>query len=742
VGYAALVAVRGGGLAEPRGWLAGASALVMAAYFSGRASRLARWLGAAVAVVVASFGAREETRAIALCGTVGASACAALASYGVARIPAPSGAVPRTPVSSGLGLVVIAGSALAVAVARLVPDSVHREVLAVAVRYPNAWVAGAMIVSVVVIGVMVEWTAVRRSLEIGMEDRARAMRALWLLTTMVVGTCGLIANVAPGRLARLVVAAVGAVVGLAALEPDAVRVARVARRAVALGVVGGGIALVGASCAAGRGIDARWIVLMTAALTLAVGAGISRIESPLRPERGRWLDACNRAGVDATWADAEDAVRDILMALRVPGGPASASPRLWTFQPPETVTVDAAGYVHRRVALPPENLAALANAEPERTLRASVVRALEVRRPELRAASKWMTDEGALVATAIEYGGEMDGVLVLPEVPRAVPFTLEEARALRRVTDRIAAACRVRATLARTLARAEDARRRSDRAEAIADRALSDARIALERNALATRRLAAGSTAGVYAAASRLALEAIERRMSAGGPLALIVPSGVDPLPYLARAHLHRAHGDGAFVAIDCTNAREHDVGCWKDRRTSPLALADGGILVLLDVGALPAEVQQVVAYALAHGRPPWDSPDLLDIQLATTGVVSPEELVGRGRLDPGLATLLGDALSTPVTLPRLRDRSEDLRNVLTDHLAREGLRALGRPIGIEREALVRLVDYPYPGEEAELAGIVRRLVARCEGDIVRAADVDAVHPAPADASKTGPLSV
>jgi len=392
--------------------------------------------------------------------------------------------------------------------------------------------------------------------------------------------------------------------------------------------------------------------------------------------------------------------------------------------------VDAAGYVHRRVALPPESLAVLANAEPERTLRATVLRVLEVRRPELRTVSKWMTDEGALVATAIEYGGEVDGVLILPEVPRDIPFTLEEARALRRVTDRLAAACRVRATLARTLARAEDARRRSDRAEAVADRAQRDARLALERNALATRRLAAGSTSGAYAAASRLALEAIERRVAAGGSLAVVVPSGVDPLAYLARAHLLGARKDGALVAVDCTSAREHDASRWNDPRRSPLALADGGLLVLIDVGALPMDVQEIAANALARRRPPWDSPEPLDVQLATTGVFSPDELSVRGRLDAGLAALLGDATLEPIRLPSLHERPEDLRNALTDHLAREGLRSLGRPVGIERAALARLVDYPFPGEEAELAGIVRRLVARCEGDIVRGADVDAVHPA------------
>jgi transcriptional regulator of acetoin/glycerol metabolism len=64
----------------------------------------------------------------------------------------------------------------------------------------------------------------------------------------------------------------------------------------------------------------------------------------------------------------------------------------------------------------------------------------------------------------------------------------------------------------------------------------------------------------------------------------------------------------------------------------------------------------------------------------------------------------------------------------VTDRLAREGLRALGRPIGIEHAAFARLVEHPFPGEDAELAAIVQRLVATCTGDVVRAGDVDALQ--------------
>ena len=237
------------------------------------------------------------------------------------------------------------------------------------------------------------------------------------------------------------------------------------------------------------------------------------------------------------------------------------------------------------------------------------------------------------------------------------------------------------------------------------------------------------ATAGVYSAGSRLVLEALERRTSVGAPIAVVAPSGVDPVPHLARAHLAGGRRRAALVLVDATSAREHDVSRWGDPRVSPLALADGGMLVLLDGASLPADVQQLVARALAERKAPWTRPEPLDVQLALTAVVPPEELVAAGRLDPSLALRLGDACGSPVVLPRLRERVEDLRTIVTDRLAREGLRVFGRPVGIDHAAYARLVEHPFHGEEAELAVVIQRLVARCAGDVVRAADVDALHP-------------
>jgi hypothetical protein len=65
------------------------------------------------------------------------------------------------------------------------------------------------------------------------------------------------------------------------------------------------------------------------------------------------------------------------------------------------------------------------------------------------------------------------------------------------------------------------------------------------------------------------------------------------------------------------------------------------------------------------------------------------------------------------------------LRAILTDRLAREGMHVFGRPVGIDHAGSARLVDYEFPGEDAEPTAIAQRLVARCVGDVVRAADVD-----------------
>jgi DNA-binding NtrC family response regulator len=56
-------------------------------------------------------------------------------------------------------------------------------------------------------------------------------------------------------------------------------------------------------------------------------------------------------------------------------------------------------------------------------------------------------------------------------------------------------------------------------------------------------------------------------------------------------------------------------------------------------------------------------------------------------------------------------------------------MRVLGRPVGIDHAAYARLVEHEFPGEDAELAALVERMVSRCAEDpgrdVVKAADLE-----------------
>jgi hypothetical protein len=724
-GYVAVLAVWADAGKEPLAWFVGALAMLLATWSSGARRGLVRASGWGTAVAVAALSAHSEDRTLYALGALGAFVCTAVACLAVARIPADVGMAQGRKLSPVL-LVAASGAAWwwAIAaryVAPLNPWGTTGPGLA-------AW--AALGVSAAALVGTVAWTRRVRRLELAVVERVEAMRALLASLALATAVVAVIAPSGGEGAARLgLVVAAGAICA-AASHDDAVTVGRVVRRAIALTLVGGSVALLGTVAAEGSG--STWTTtLATALAVLFVGSRVAVLERPLRPAGGAWLDAFDRAGEETLRPDPEEAVRATLLALRSPTGLEAPSPELWTFHPTRVSTVDAAGYLHDVDADVPESLLLLAAAEPEATLRADLVDEMQVRRPDLRPLARWMSGRGAMLATVVASDGETEGILVLPQGGRPEPITLEEARAVKRVADRIARACEQRAARARMLDRVRDANRRAEEAEEKALYFAHERTLDRRRDALAATRLARPATVGVYSAASRAALEALERRTTAGASIAVVAPSGVDPIPYIARAHLSGARREGPLVLVDATMAREHDVERWRNADVSPLALANRGLLVLLDGAALPADVQDTIARSLAERRAPWERPDALDVELAITGTTVPSLLVGQGRLGDALALRLADALVAPVALPRLSERAEDLRSIVTDRLAREGLRVLGRPIGIEQAAFARLVDYDFPGEDAELAAIVLRLVSVCASagrEVVRAGDVEALR--------------
>ena len=501
-------------------------------------------------------------------------------------------------------------------------------------------------------------------------------------------------------------------------------VARRGRRLLTLLLFGGPVVTLGAIAAAGQAPHFGIVAMSIAAATMLIGALAPKLEEPLLPARGQLLTALLEAARAVRECPPENAVADALVRIRSAVGAHASSPEIWMVQPMRFFTADAAGYAREHAGELPEGLVSIAREEPEFTVRTDVLEALQVRRPDLRSYRTWLSDRGALSATLIADGEDVDGMIIVPRGMRNDPLTIEEVHAVKKLADALLAICRAEGARARHLERERELARRI---ESLDDELLRLAHVsAIEagKNELAAARLARPATVGIYSAVSRFAFDALTRRIEQHAPVVLLARAGIDPVPYIARAHLSGPRKDFPLVVVDGTSTREHDVTRWCDSKVSPLALADGGLLVLVDGAALPNDVQLVIARSLRERRPPWERATPLDIAVAFTDRRSPDALLEEGRLTEDLHTRFEGA--SPIELPGLRDRSEDLFSIVADRLAREGLRARGRPLGIDQAAFARLVEHPFEGEDIELSSLVARLVANAKGDVIRASDVDA----------------
>src|SRR5262249_43157385 len=153
--------------------------------------------------------------------------------------------------------------------------------------------------------------------------------------------------------------------------------------------------------------------------TLLIGALAPKLEEPFLPVKGTLIEALADAREAARAREARTAIAHAMVRLREASaremGPTAApSPELWLLHPTRVMTVNAAGYLQERVAELPKGIFDVALGEPHATLRTSVLRALEVRRADLRPLLSWLDQRDALFATVIAEANDPDGLLVVP----------------------------------------------------------------------------------------------------------------------------------------------------------------------------------------------------------------------------------------------------------------------------------------------------------------------------------------
>ncbi len=159
--------------------------------------------------------------------------------------------------------------------------------------------------------------------------------------------------------------------------------------------------------------------------------------------------------------------------------------------------------------------------------------------------------------------------------------------------------------------------------------------------------------------------------------------------------------------------------------RAGKFEQADGGTLFLDEIGDMSLSAQAKVLRVLQDGfvtRIGGSKPIQVDVRvLAATNKLLEDE-IANGRFREDLFYRLN---VVPITVPPLRERREDIEQLVVYFLqqfaARDGLPARG----ITDEALVRLSELDWPGNVRELRNTVERLVILASASTITATDVE-----------------
>ncbi len=200
----------------------------------------------------------------------------------------------------------------------------------------------------------------------------------------------------------------------------------------------------------------------------------------------------------------------------------------------------------------------------------------------------------------------------------------------------------------------------------------------------------------------------------------------------LARTmHQLSPRADRPFVAINCSAIPEslmeseifgHEKGAFTgaaERRIGCFELADGGTLLLDEIGEMPPPTQAKLLRVLEDHKvrrlgSKTETP--VDVRVLAATNKDPEQAVAQGQLRQDLYFRLN---VFHIHLPPLRDRKEDLP-LLVEHLLRDLNTKHGRHIrGINAEVAELFQGYAWPGNVRELRNVLERAAIVCDRDLI-----------------------
>jgi DNA-binding NtrC family response regulator len=185
------------------------------------------------------------------------------------------------------------------------------------------------------------------------------------------------------------------------------------------------------------------------------------------------------------------------------------------------------------------------------------------------------------------------------------------------------------------------------------------------------------------------------------------------------------------FVAINCSAIPEslmeseifgHERGAFTgaaERRIGCFELADGGTLLLDEIGEMPAPTQTKLLRVLEDHKvrrlgSKTETP--VDVRVLSATNKNPERAVGKGELRQDLYFRLN---VFHIHLPPLREHKEDIPPLI-EGILRDLNAKYNRQIrGVSAEVLDQFKSYTWPGNVRELRNVIERAAIVCDRDVI-----------------------
>ena len=189
------------------------------------------------------------------------------------------------------------------------------------------------------------------------------------------------------------------------------------------------------------------------------------------------------------------------------------------------------------------------------------------------------------------------------------------------------------------------------------------------------------------------------------------------------------------FITVNCGAIPEnlvesilfgHEKGAFtgaNDKHAGKFQEASGGTLFLDEIGELPLDVQVKLLRALQQGEvDPIGSkkPVKVDIRLISATNRDLLEMVKEGRFREDLYYRLN---VFPMHVPPLRERKEDLPDLVA-HFIRRLSAEEGKPVvGISRDAINMLMAFNWPGNVRQVENSIFRAIVLADGETLEVSD-------------------